>query len=405
MFSISSHVSIIKKVLVYILYLFFLPIWFLQKLIIRNNKTWLFGAWYGQKYSDNSKYMYNFIRANRKEIKPIWLTRNQKIYQEIKKDGGDVYYVNSFKGVYYSLVAKYVFISSGKQDVNPFFIGGAQIIQLFHGSPIKKIALDDRFATSNTFFHKKILPILYPFIYEYNCNYVVSNSSIFSPILSSAFNVPIGNIIESGSPRNDSFYLKDETEIIKFVRKNFPFCKILLYLPTFRGNGQVQTIFNLKDFNPHQIEKFLEENNMVLISKAHYVDGVLEINSNSKSRILHLNDASVPDVNLVLKDVDVLITDYSSVYFDFLHTKKPIIFAAFDLISYIANSREMYFDYETIISGPIVKSWDSLCAELLNINIGLIDSKRIEYNSGYFNKYLDDQNCKRLFDVIISKNQ
>lgn len=404
MFSISLLVSLLKKVLLYILYLFFLPIWFLQKLIVRNKNIWLFGAWYGEKYSDNSKYMYNFIRNNRKEIKPIWLTRNQKIYQEILKEGGIVYYVNSFKGIYYSLVAKYVFISSGKQDVNNFFIGGAQIIQLFHGSPIKKIALDDRFATSNTFFHKKILPLLYPFVYEYNCNYVVSNSSVFTPILSSAFDVPIENIIESGSPRNDSFYLNDETELIQSIRETFPFCKIVLYLPTFRGNGQVQSIFNLVDFDATKIEDFFEANNMVLISKAHFVDGVLEINSNSKSRILHLNDALVPDVNLVMKDVDILITDYSSVYFDFLHTKRPVIFAAFDLNSYLSNSREMYFDYETIISGSIVKNWESLCDDLLNINNGFIDKKRIECHSSYFNKYLDGKNCERLFDIIIAKN-
>lgn len=404
MFSFPIGVSLFKKGLVYLFYLFFLPLWFLQKLIVRNNKIWLFGAWYGEKYSDNSKYMYNFVRANKKDIKAIWLTRNEKVRQEITQEGGTVYDVNSLKGIYYSLRAKYVFISSGKEDVNPFFIGGASIIQLFHGSPIKKIALDDKFATSNTFFHNKIVPFFYPFIYEYNCQYVVSNSSVFTPFLASAFDVPLQNIIETGCPRNDSFYVENETELIQSIRSTYKSCKIVLYLPTFRGNGQVQSIFNLEDFNAEKIEDFLEVNNMVLISKAHFVDKVLESNSNPTSRILHLNDTLVPDVNLVMKDVDVLITDYSSVYFDFLHTKKPIIFAAFDLESYLSDSREMYFEYSKIICGPIVTNWESICEELENIENVAFDTKRIEEKSRYFNKYLDGQNCQRLFDQIIAKN-
>lgn len=404
MFSFAINLLVLKKVLLYVFYLLFWPIWVLQRIIFRSKKKWIFGAWYGQKYSDNSKYLYDFVLKNRKDIKPIWLTRDEKVHEEITKEGGTVYYVNSLKGIYYSLISKYVFLSSGKEDVNPFFINGASVIQLFHGSPIKKICLDDKYSTANTFFHKKVLPLFFPFIYEYNCKYVVSNSAVFTPILASAFDVKLENIIETGCPRNDSLYVKNETEIIKSIRSEYKDCKICLYLPTFRGNGKIQSIFNLEDYNNIYIENFLEDNNIVLISKAHFVDGVLEMNSDTKSRILHLNDVLVPDINLVIKDADLLITDYSSVYFDFLHTKRPVIFAAFDLETYLSDSREMYFDYSEIICGPIVKNWKELCFELKNIWNNDIYVNSIEEKSNYFNKYLDGQNCKRLFDVINSKN-
>lgn len=393
-----------KKIIKYFLYIFFIPLWLVQIAIKRNKKVWIFGAWYGEKFSDNSKYFYKYVTENKKEINAIWLTRNENVFDEVKTYGGNVYRANSFQGIFYSLIASNIFISSGKEDVNPFCINGAVIFQLFHGSPLKKICLDDKFSTSNTYFHSKILPFLFPFVYEYNCKYVISNSSFFTPFLSSAFNVPIENIIETGCPRNDSFYIEEKVDFINELKSLYKDCKICVYLPTFRGNGEVQSIFSLFDYDKEKLETILEKNNLVFVSKGHYIDSVLELNDKKKSRIIHLKDTLVPDVNLLMKDADLLMTDYSSAYFDFLHTKKPIILAAFDLESYLTSSREMYFDYQEIICGPVVKNWKEIYYELENIWNEDVYSDMIDEKSKCFNKYLDNQNCKRLYDEVIFRS-
>lgn len=401
---IPIHYNFFLKLLNYIIYLFFLPIWYMQLLIPRNKKIWIFGAWYGEKFSDNSKYFYNYVKNNNSDVHPIWLTRNDEAYNEIKKSNGNVYYINSIKGIYYSLIAGRVFISSGKQDVNSFFINGALLFQLWHGNPIKKICLDDKFATSNTFLHKRILPILFPFIYEYNFDFAVSNASVFSSIFSTAFNLPLSKIIETGSPRNDSFYILEEDSLINSIRNNFSDCKICMYLPTFRGGGEVNSIFNLNDYDEDKLEEILTNKNLVLITKGHFIDDRLSSNSNSNKRIIHLSDKQVSDVNLVLKDVDLLITDYSGAYFDYLHTMNPIIFAAYDLENYLSFSREMYFEYSNIICGPLVENWEILYRVLDNFNFEDVDKILIEEKSRYFNKFLDGQNSERLFDKIMTIN-
>ena len=98
------------KTLKYILFLLFLPLWWGQYLIPRNKNIWVFGAWYGEKFSDNSKYLYLYLLKNHPEIKSIWLTRDRNLKTEIKKTGGYVYYTNSIKAVYYSLLAKNIIL-------------------------------------------------------------------------------------------------------------------------------------------------------------------------------------------------------------------------------------------------------------------------------------------------------
>ena len=111
----------------YLLYIFFLPLWWLQLFSPRRRDVWIFGAWYGRRFSDNSKYLYMYVDENCPDIRAIWLTRDKNLRNILLNEGRTVFLVNDFKAIYYSLIAKYVIISSGKQDVNPFFINGAII--------------------------------------------------------------------------------------------------------------------------------------------------------------------------------------------------------------------------------------------------------------------------------------
>ncbi|WNH13976.1 CDP-glycerol glycerophosphotransferase family protein [Thalassobellus suaedae] len=392
------------RVFKYIGYLLFLPFWWLQLLIPRNKNIWVFGAWYGHRFSDNSKYLYLYIKENHPEIKAIWLTRDVNIKNLIIREGGVSYLTSSLLAICYSLIAKNVIVSSGKRDINFLFINGSNWIHLWHGNPMKKIGLDDKYSNIHSFFQRKLIPVFFPFVCEYNYDYIVSNSEVFSEKMASAFNVAPHQIIESGCPRNDVFYNKEIDKFNADLKIRFKKCKIIYYLPTFRNHNKAKSLFNLEDFDENILEPFLEKENIVFVSKGHFVDNNLhsKIEKEHKGRIIHLSDEDVSDINFMLKDADMLVTDYSGAYFDFLLTEKPIIFAAFDLEEYKNSSREMYFDYESIVSGPIVYNWVELTNSIAEIIRENKYKEQIKSKNLVFNKYHDANNSKRVFMSLLN---
>jgi len=391
----------IFKLFKYLSLLFFLPLWYLQLLIPRNKKVWVFGAWYGKKYSDNARVLFEYVNKNHPEIKAIWITKNNKVIRDHVNSSYIVYKHNSLKGIYYSLIAKVVVFSSGKVDVNLFFIIGATLINTWHGAPMKKIGLDDKFA-SITNFKKIVFRFIYPFYWEFNIDYIVSTAEIFNKKLSSAFNVPIRNVILSGYPRCDLLYEKKIHPLVKQIRDKFINPTILFYLPTFRSENERFSPFDSFYFNEDDWDKYLKENNYVLLSKGHFVDN--EIGNKSKSdRIMHVSDTDIPELNSLLKDIDILITDYSGVFFDFLLTKKPIILAPFDIESYLLSNRELYFNYIKDIScGDSCNDWHKLMIALSKLKIEKNKALVIERNV-FFNSFDDNNNSKRLFNEIVKR--
>jgi len=385
----------------YILYLLFLPFWWLQRLVPRNKNIWVFGAWNGLRYADNSRSLFLYVRNKHPEIKAIWLSRDNAIVTKVWHEGGSAYSVNSLKGIYFSLLAKYVLISSGRKDVNSLFINGAKWIQLWHGSPAKKIGLDDKYSNLNTFFHRKIVKNLFPFASELTNHKIVSNAAFFTPILASAFGVSMDRILETGSPRNDVFFNREQHPFNRELREKFVDCKIVYYLPTFRGGGVPSSLFSLKEYDSKKVESFLERQNIVLVSKGHFVDNRIATEDEAQ-RVYHLSDDNVDDLNFMLKDSDLLITDYSSIYFDFLLIEKPVIFGAFDLEEYTSGKRELPFEYEEVVAGPIVKDWDSLMKSLETIWGDKKYQDLVKEKNRIFNKYHDAENSKRVFEAVSS---
>ena len=103
--------------------------------------------------------------------------------------------------------------------------------------------------------------------------------------------------------------------------------------------------------------------------------------------------------------MDVLLTDYSGVYCDFLLTHKPIIFTAFDL-DYYSESRGLNFDYKASISGPIANNWEDVIIHLekfFSEKNSLYGTNLINEKNLYFNGYNDGQSSEKLYNEIIKK--
>lgn len=381
----------------------FLSIWWLELLIPRNSKVAVFGSWSGVRFADNSRILFEYINQTDNKIKPIWLTRNLEIKKQLNNQNYKCYMINSFKGIYYSLIAKHIFYCGGISDVNYKCINGAIITQLWHGVPMKKIGLDVKKYYKKSIFNTLIKP--FSFKSQFSFHHCLSTSYCFNKIMPSIFGIDSKDVIKVGYPRNDVFSAKIKTlPFIERIKKQYSKPTIIAYLPTFRqsGNADYDYFFQF-GFNEDVFEDFLIKNNCIFLYKGHFVINT-ESNYNDNKRFNTISNEDIDDsLNTFLQSVDILITDYSGVYFDFLLTEKPIIHSVFDIDFYLSDIREMYFDYNNeIVCGPVAEKWSDIMvsiSELLsNDHYRELRKKR----NKYFNSNNKASNCKYLYNYFWS---
>ncbi|MCE7626713.1 CDP-glycerol glycerophosphotransferase family protein [Vibrio fluvialis] len=342
--------AFIKKLAFIFVCFCFIPLWHLQRLIKRNKNVWVFGAWFGNRYSDNCRTLFEYTQKNHNDITCIWICRDNNVEREVRDRGYTAVNRWSFKGIYYSLIAGVAIYSSGMKDINQYFINGAVVYNLWHGAPLKKIGESNKKtkSISNSFLYNYI----FPFLNGLNFNYILSTSSFFNEYLKDAFNKSDHNVITAGYPRND--VLKEK--LGQKSKKLDYYDQVILYMPTFRDSRPEFDFFAGFDFK--QFNDVLKNRNTLFVYKLHYMSPEVNI---EKSNIVNYSKLEVEgDLYDFLNIVDYLITDYSSVYFDYLLTEGKIILTPFDIESYIAMDREFYFDYDTLFCDLMAREWNDV---------------------------------------------
>jgi len=376
----------------------------MSKLIPKSNNVWIFGAWNGKKYGDNSKYLFEYINLNGTEIRPIWLTQNKQAYDLISSKDFEVYYTYSFKGFLFSMMAEKTFVSVGIKDVNRYVVNRKDVIMMWHGStPIKKIVFDDTITRNKQSLIEKLIFTFFPFLGSTHLKgLVISGSVESSRIFQSAFDANEEQVILTGFPRNDSFFNISQTAPLLTELNNSKLTNVI-YMPTHRkeGRGELSDLFNC---NFDELNQSLESLNSKLFIKLHY----FHLKTHTFKNLSHLyfitDDDIEQDIYTVLNKFDIMITDYSSVHFDYLLTKKPIIFAPFDKEKYIKNDREFYFNYDEVTPGPQANNWKEILVYIEKFiqNPKLYEEERLNVMNR-FNQYTDSQNCQRVFSAINNK--
>lgn len=386
-------------------------IYLISYFVPKEENLWVFGAWFGEKYADNSKYLFEYVNRNQPEIRAVWLTKDRETFDLITKKGYEAYFMNSFSGYKICLMASKGIISTGIRDIIPYACGRIKIIQLWHGSPLKKIMFDDEF-TFKEFrsLKSKIYSFIFPYVLkrEFNeDNIYISSSKEVQNLFSTAFRVPKQNIKITGYPRNDFSDQITETRIKKRLSKlKNGNVKIGIYMPTHRKDGE--KILKYLYENIDSINSCLQYLNSVLLIKVHFYGlnkGI--VHETHYDRIIFLKeDDFEQDIYKIIPLTDYLITDYSSIYFDYLLLNKPIIFAPFDIEEYLAEDRKFYYDYLEVTPGPKAKGWNDVLTfieEAINYPDKYeADREKIKNK---FNKYDDNENCKRVFEEIIEINK
>lgn len=378
-------------------------------LIPKSNRIWIFGSFGGHEFIDNSKYFYNYIRLNHPEINAIWITKNPVLYNKLKKDEHTVLMCNSVKGIYYSCRAKFGMTCHGMHDLNRIASARIKIIQAWHGIPMKPVLLSD--PKESEIQKRKKTNLLSYFIFflkkevGYDKNFIVLSSSdyVTETILQICFgkNSPLRI---TGFPRLDGLFspnMKSEiSQKIQSLKKEGK--KIGIYMPTYRRENE-SDIVSLFVSNFQKIEKYLKLNNQVLFLKLHPFEHYKIKGLKTSENIYFIENKEIEnDIYSILSFFDFLISDYSSIIFDYLLLSRPTYLLVPDREDYISTNGNFVYDYVNI-GLPVYHNWDQLL-DVIFLPFDEVCPENIDVISQKFHKHRDGDSSKRLYDYIISNS-
>lgn len=352
------------------------------------------------RFSDNTKYLFLKYGQN-KSINFSWICDDKIMLNKFHKLGfKNVYSRKSIKGIYYTLKSKIWLYDFFPTSISNYWSSGATFINLWHGIPLKKIEYDAKnlSITKLSPFKKYIYDL-----FRIRHSFFITNSEYEIQQYQTAFKEPIEKMITLGSPRldvllhdipNAEIFMEEDFNNIKNFKAHGK--KVFVYMPTFRDTGKDISSWLKSD----KLKEFLHNNNVVLVCKLHPFDkNSLDF---ELSEDFYKMDSD-SDVYPILKHTDALITDYSSVYFDYLLLDRPILYYAPDLEEYQEQCRGFYEPYEKLTAGAITKTEEELFNAMQNVIDGIDNYKeqRKALRDRMF-KYQDGRNCERVVEWIKS---
>lgn len=370
---------------------------FLTKLPIKEN--WIvYESFLGRNMSDSPKYIYQYLESEYKgKYKHIWVFNHKR--DDLPKEIKQVKRF-SFEHLYYIARSKF-WVNNMRQPT--WFIKRERQIFLatWHGTPLKKLVFDiEEIHSANKDYKQEF------YTQSRVWDYLISANEYSTEIFRRAFKFD-NTILELGYPRNDLMYSENQKQITLEIKNKLGIPldkKVVLYAPTWRddevmkpGKYKFQLELDLK-----RLRKELG-NEYFFILRTHYfianhidVDGLEDFVYNA---------SKYDDITELYLLSDVLITDYSSVFFDYANLKRPTLFFTYDLEKYRDVLRGFYLDLETEGPGPIVMNNDEIINELSDFN-KLVKTYKSKIDKFYnrFCSWDDGEAAKRIAEHVIVKH-
>lgn len=363
--------------------------------------TWIFSSSFNTKFNYNSKYLFEYVLENEPTIKPLYIINDEKERKKLQHKYGDKYFIESESIVGIKKVLKSgVWLTSAGMPIYGLGLNKNRfIINLWHGVPLKKIGVMENKLNILT-------KIYFKHLFSNNYTYVLTTSSNLTQIMMKSFQVEEDKIKVWGQPRNDALFLEnDRVSLLDSLYDCLPkYENIILYAPTFRESKNTQ-FFPFSDFDIKDLNQYLEEYKTLIFIRCHQSE-IKKIDFDYGERVRFINSDLVPEIMDVINIFDLLITDYSSMYIDYLLLQKPIIFLPYDKEEYLIE-RGLNFNYDEVTPGPKPDNYSSFKFE---INKLLSDSdyykKDRERVNNFFNSInnaCSDSICKSLKEEFHTK--
>ncbi len=371
----------------------------------KNNKSIAFVVGKGNVFSGNIKAAFDYFYENHDGQLNLLAHSESTLSLCDDKYRQHVIVTNSAKGLLCLLKTKCIIYEycSGDYFWPGLVMSKHLFVNLWHSITIKKIGL----AESET---KAML-------YETRrTNIGIASSHIDRAMISSCLGIRYKNVLLAGAPRNDyliSEKLSDNSLKLNALEQNILSIKkgrrLVLYAPTFRGHFSSKDdrdngVYNFKNEEWRKLRDILKKNNAILGIRPH-------INKQTDSRIMYddtivnMSRDIIPDVQVLLRNTDMLISDYSGVWVDYLLLNRPIIGFVYDWVDY-KNNRGFLYDYSSIFPGALVETVEDffmVLERILSDGEHNDDILKRKFVKKIFHYHDDGQACKRLYGYIREK--
>lgn len=369
-----------------------------DNLIKKHNDYWCFPVCcFNHRLDDNSRAIFDKIKNNSK-IKKIVLVRDKKLIL----NGKNVVIVplKSKEGLDYLIKSKVIFVKHSFKHNVGYDLNYKKhlIINLWHGIPLKKIGVTSAKSRS----------LELDFInHQLEHSFVISSSLVDRAMMTSAMHpLTYNQVWLTGLPRCDLIVnsekelpldYKKELEEITIVKGDK---KIIFFAPTFRDN-QEKSYFQFSKEEIYKLKSLLDRNNAILAIREHMADTTRSF-SNQLKTLKPLDFNKYNSIEMCFRMSDILITDYSSCFIDFMLTNKPIVNFAYDYEEYKNNERGFLYEMEMVFPDKINKNFNDMIISLEK----LLEETSKEYQDHYNNckkmffKYTDNKNSDRVIKNI-----
>lgn len=389
--------NLIRKELINIFFISLACIFFILDLFIKKKKKLIVFSQKNNLYSDNSKSFFEFININQKDFEAVWFVHNLETKKKIllENKNAKIKLLKSLDGIKTLLEAKTVVTSNSLHDFFPYFIPSfrKEAIQLWHG-----IKWTKHFEYPNNNFTKQL-------------TIICASSESHKELIYKQNVLDPQKVYVTGLPRNDKFFQnkKDliKSKLAEFLRE--PNKKIILYAPT-QKEDLVSSFFPFKDINIDELNKFLEKENFIIFLRPHINDTNKDqekwknlLNRTNVKNIKPLSFKELEDINLILPLVNILITDYSTIYTDSLLLNIPTIFIPYDYDIY-EKKRGFVYKFDEIAVGPKVFSQKEFLESIIKIKMNRNHYINIQEKiKKKFHLYEDGLSSNRIIEVLNSK--
>ena len=367
------------------------------RVIRRDQRLWVFGS--GSGVGEGALALLEYAAGRGHE--PIWLTGSASEDAAAETLGIRHARKTSARGFRLTLRAGVIIVTHGFGDVNRFAARGAFVVQLWHGIPLKRIQLD-----SPVTFASRIprLGAILRNAYRRSASAISllpAASEVSARRLRSAFGLPAQRVLVTGDPRDDVVITRtraEAREALAAVIGALP-NEVILYAPTWRDGEPDPAVPT--DHEWAELEAWLSRRDAVLVVRPH-PHSVGDYRAGERVRLL--TSREVRDITPLLPAVDVLVTDYSSIAYDFALLDRPIAYLAPDVAGY-TRTRGLYEPYRQFSGGTEVETWGALLALLDDpTRVAELRSHATRIAEQH-HAFRDGANTARVYEAIITRRE
>lgn len=368
-------------------------------------KCWVFGADYGKTYREGSKYLLQYMLQEHPDYDCCFVTQNPEVMRKLRAQGIRCVDNLSVEGIRTIARAEAVFTTQAVDDIRfAYRKPGRHHFYLVHGQPfkvaVKSLTQDylNEVRPERQRWTKRLMDRLYLYLLQGNdfddVDFVSATSDFLVPYSHKDFGEET-EVKVIGSPRNDALFAASFCQEEPWPA-DFAGHKIITYMPTHRKYGRGD-LSPLPFLGNEEVQQWLREHNYLLLVKQH-PNMIPQLKGLKQTDVIRDITTLPLDPQVILCHTDVLITDYSSVWIDFLLLRRPLLFYLYD--DFVHEDVGYYYDFKQDFPGHFCQTEAEMFQLLQQVEASPDALRPTSQTVAKYHKYQDGNSCQRYFEAI-----